>query len=55
MLTLLLLRPMTLMGLDDHVACVIWGWRCRWARLAALSLAIVLERAAGQRGGHYRF
>lgn len=28
-LTLLLLRPLTLMGLDDGVARN-WGWRCLW-------------------------
>ncbi|EBF1174630.1 iron ABC transporter permease, partial [Salmonella enterica] len=42
MLTLLLLRPMTLMGLDDGVARNL-GLALSLARLAALSLAIVLS------------
>ncbi|WP_196210608.1 Fe(3+)-hydroxamate ABC transporter permease FhuB [Citrobacter sp. Res13-Sevr-PEB04-36] len=42
MLTLLLLRPMTLMGLDDGVARNL-GLALSLARLAALTLAIVLS------------
>lgn len=42
MLTLLLLRPLTLMGLDDGVARNL-GLALSLARLAALSLAIVLS------------
>ncbi|ALD76621.1 MULTISPECIES: Fe(3+)-hydroxamate ABC transporter permease FhuB [Citrobacter freundii complex] len=42
MLTLLLLRPMTLMGLDDGVARNL-GLALSLARLAALSLAIVIS------------
>ena len=50
-LTLLLLRPLTLMGLDDGVARNL-GLALSLARLGALTLAIVNERAAGQRGGY---
>lgn len=42
MLTLLLLRPLTLMGLDDGVARNL-GLALSLARLAALSLAIVIS------------
>lgn len=42
MLTLLLLRPLTLMGLDDGVARSL-GLALSLARLGALSLAIVLS------------
>ncbi len=53
MLTLLLLRPLTLMGLDDGVARNL-GLALSLARLAALSLAIVHQCAAGERCGDYR-
>ncbi len=52
MLTLLLLRPLTLMGLDDGVARNL-GLALSLARLAALTLAIVIS-ALLECGGDYR-
>ncbi len=53
MLTLLLLRPLTLMGLDDGVARNL-GLALSLARLAALSLAIVISALLVNAVGDYR-
>jgi iron complex transport system permease protein len=51
-LTLLLLRPLTLMGLDDGVARNL-GWRCLWRAWRA-DAGDRHQRAAGERGRDYR-
>lgn len=54
LLTLLLLRPLTLMGLDDGVARNL-GLALSLARLAALTLAIVISALLVNAGRHYWF